>query len=74
MIIKTSTRVSLLKYNSLITGSIFSILLLTAPVFATESNKHHAMSHGAEQANFDPGDSYLHRMSVNPSDYKKLKI
>ncbi|TXL20870.1 nitrite reductase, copper-containing [Methylococcaceae bacterium HT5] len=73
MIIKISTRVSLLKQNSLIAGSLFSILLLSAPVFATESNKHHGMSHGAEQTNFGPGDSYLHRMSVNPSDYKKVK-
>lgn len=73
MIIKISTRVSLLMHNSLIAGSLLSILLLTSPVFATESNKHHSMSHGAEQTNFGPGDSYLHRMSVNPSDYKKVK-
>ena len=72
MKIITSTRRSLLKQSSLSTGSLLSILLLTSPVYATESNKHHAMSHGAEQTNFGPGDSYLHRMSVNPSNYKKI--
>ena len=73
MKIKTSILTSLLKSNCFIFGSIFTTLFLASPVFATESNKHHAMSHGAEQTNFGPGDSYLHRMSVNPSDYKKVK-
>ena len=51
----------------------FATLLFALPSFATESNKHHSSKHSSEQINFGPGDSYLHRMSVNPSDYKKVK-
>ena len=52
---------------------VLTTLFFALPSYATESNKHHSMSHGASQTNFGPGDSYLHRMSVNPSDYKKVK-
>ena len=69
----TSIPSSLLKCHYLILGTLLSSFLLSPSVFASESNKHHSMSRGATQTNFGPGDSYLHRMSVNTSDYKKIK-
>ncbi len=47
------------------------MLLLASTVLAGE-DRHHSAGH-IEQTNFGPGDSYLHRMPVNPSDYRKLK-
>ncbi|BCG63093.1 MAG: nitrite reductase (NO-forming) [Methyloprofundus sp.] len=52
--------------------STIALLLFTVPTFAGESNQHHSAGH-VEQTNFGPGDSYLHRMSVDPSDYRKVK-
>jgi len=48
-------------------------LLFSLPSYASESNKHHSSKHGSKQTNFGPGDHYQHRMSVDPSDYRKLK-
>ncbi|GFO71220.1 nitrite reductase (NO-forming) [Bathymodiolus japonicus methanotrophic gill symbiont] len=54
-------------------SAVFATLFFALPSYAAESNKHHSSKHSSKQVNFGPGDQYLHRMSVKPSDYQKLK-
>lgn len=55
--------------NTLIANTL-AILLLASPLSANEKNEHHSSSKTI--SNFGPGDHYLHRMNVNPANYKKV--
>jgi nitrite reductase (NO-forming) len=56
----------------------FSLLLfvslVASPAFANESSQHHSGKHSSKQmSNFGPGDHYQHEMSINLSEYKKIR-
>jgi len=58
------------KHNSkMLIASTLATLLVALPLSASENNEHHSSK---EMINFGPGDHYLHRMSVNPADYKRV--
>lgn len=53
---------------------LLTFVSLALPLQASESNKHNSSKHSnKEMVNFGPGDSYRHKMKVNPSDFKKVK-
>lgn len=64
---------TLLNKRQSVIACVLATALFSVPGFAAESNKHHSAKHSSMQINFGPGDSYLHRMSVDQSDFRKLK-
>ena len=82
-------KINIIKQNNLLNNSnktnstrflttLLIALFFTLPVQAYESSQHHSTRHSSKHSskpeiNFGPGDSFLHAMEVNPSDFKKIK-
>jgi len=69
---KNQIKNRLLNKQRAVIACALATIVFTVPGSASESKKHHSVKHGSNQTNFGPGDHYQHRMSVNPSDYKKI--
>ena len=59
--------------STLFLTTLLIALFFALPVQAYESSKQHSSKHSSKsEINFGPGDSFLHVMDVNPSDFKKI--
>jgi len=67
---KITTKNTLLPLlSTLLIGSF-----IQSPAIANESSQHRSGKHSSKQmTNFGPGDHYQHEMSINISEYKKIK-